>query len=216
MRYMHQRWGPKALAIGENGLSLPSSPTLSLNDSLHDLQRIRWYRNAVEQINTILDEGKIPFVGYLAWSCISNFEVSTLRYARGGQYGSSCPYAALITFATICLHRTVDPRLPRGLWSDLRQARRQSDAVHQGVGFFPAGLLCQQGERIQCHQWCEQDHASYRWQWRHWWGGGLGWCDDAFAGGSRDTSPVVRQRYKCSSSQFLSCRSPSLLSRAHH
>lgn len=84
MRYMHQRWGPKALAIGENGLSLPSSATLSLNDSLHDLQRIRWYRNAVEQINTILDEGKIPFVGYLAWSCISNFEVSTLHMLEVG------------------------------------------------------------------------------------------------------------------------------------
>lgn len=74
LEYLHNRWGPKALAIGENGLSLPHGGEATVSEAVHDDLRIEWYKAAVSQIDHILKEGKIPLVGYLFWSCIRNFE----------------------------------------------------------------------------------------------------------------------------------------------
>lgn len=74
LNYLWENWHPKALAIGESGLSLRHPTTLNLSQTLHDDERVRWYRSAAQQMNAVLAEGKIPLVGYLFWSCISNFE----------------------------------------------------------------------------------------------------------------------------------------------
>lgn len=74
LNYINDRWHPRAVAIGENGLSIPNSPRLHLPDAVHDTLRVEWYRTALQQIQQVLQEGKVPLVGYIFWSCISNFE----------------------------------------------------------------------------------------------------------------------------------------------
>lgn len=75
LKYMHEYWGVKALAVGETGLTLRNRSKHSLKWQLYDYDRIDWYRNALKDVKRALKEG-LPLVGFVPWSCISNFEWS--------------------------------------------------------------------------------------------------------------------------------------------
>lgn len=88
---MHDIWGAKALAVGENGLSLLDSEEKTLHDRLNDVSRINWYHSTLSDLERLIREG-LPIKGFIPWSCISNLEWSSgyerdfgLIYAKPGK-----------------------------------------------------------------------------------------------------------------------------------
>lgn len=72
---MHDIWGAKALAVGENGLTLLKSEQKTKRDRLNDVSRVNWYHSSLKQVHKLLEEN-FPIKGFVYWSCISNFEWS--------------------------------------------------------------------------------------------------------------------------------------------
>ncbi|XP_004299546.1 PREDICTED: beta-glucosidase 44-like [Fragaria vesca subsp. vesca] len=69
--YIKKNYGNPTVIISENGMDNPGNQTLQ--EALHDTNRIDFYRSYLEQLKKAVDEGA-NVVGYFAWSLLDNFE----------------------------------------------------------------------------------------------------------------------------------------------
>jgi beta-glucosidase/6-phospho-beta-glucosidase/beta-galactosidase len=91
LKVMHDQFKIKKLAVGETGLTLKGRDKMTLSEQLNDYERIEWFKGSLRDVKRALKEG-LPLVGFVPWSCISNFEWSQgyagdfgLIYAKPGQ-----------------------------------------------------------------------------------------------------------------------------------
>ncbi|KAL6637072.1 hypothetical protein ACP70R_024644 [Stipagrostis hirtigluma subsp. patula] len=71
MSYLKQRYGNPTIVISENGMDQPGN--LTRYQYLHDVTRVKFYRDYLSQLKKAIDEGA-NVVGYFAWSLLDNFE----------------------------------------------------------------------------------------------------------------------------------------------
>ncbi|KAL6175661.1 hypothetical protein ACLB2K_052300 [Fragaria x ananassa] len=69
--YIKKNYGNPTVIISENGMDNPGNQTLQ--EALHDINRIDFYRSYLEQLKKAVDEAA-NVVGYFAWSLLDNFE----------------------------------------------------------------------------------------------------------------------------------------------
>ncbi|UZJ56191.1 hypothetical protein CBS101457_005511 [Exobasidium rhododendri] len=75
MKVMHDQFKIKKIAIGETGMTLKDREKMTLLEQVNDHERIEWFKNSLRDVRRAIQEG-FPLVGFVPWSCISNFEWS--------------------------------------------------------------------------------------------------------------------------------------------
>uniref|UniRef100_A0A0D9VXY3 beta-glucosidase n=1 Tax=Leersia perrieri TaxID=77586 RepID=A0A0D9VXY3_9ORYZ len=71
VNYLKEKYNKPTIIISENGMD--QSGNLTLEEFLHDTERIEFYKNYLTELKKGIDDGA-NVVGYFAWSLLDNFE----------------------------------------------------------------------------------------------------------------------------------------------
>ncbi|KAJ3161344.1 hypothetical protein HDU86_007126 [Geranomyces michiganensis] len=74
LNYLNDRYHPASIVITENGMGVIGEARKEFPAVLHDVARIKWYRDTLHQLSLAIHDDNVPVVGFLAWSCLDNFE----------------------------------------------------------------------------------------------------------------------------------------------
>ncbi|KAJ3182317.1 hypothetical protein HDU87_008479 [Geranomyces variabilis] len=74
LRFLNDMYSPPAIVISENGMGVIGEARKDLRDALRDTARINWYQETLRELRSAIHDDNIPVVGFLAWSCLDNFE----------------------------------------------------------------------------------------------------------------------------------------------
>ncbi|XP_021757003.1 beta-glucosidase 6-like [Chenopodium quinoa] len=86
MNYIKNKYGNPMVIITENGMDDGNNIFRSLNDSLKDEKRIRYYTGYLENLAAAIKEDGCNVKGYFAWSFLDNWEWAAGYTSRFGLY----------------------------------------------------------------------------------------------------------------------------------
>ncbi|KAJ3028426.1 hypothetical protein HDV00_010391 [Rhizophlyctis rosea] len=84
LNWIYDNYHPPALYITENGMGVINESSIPLPEVLNDTPRVEWYKDYVGALDKAVHEDKLPVKGYVAWSCLDNFEWSDGYNTRFG------------------------------------------------------------------------------------------------------------------------------------
>jgi len=82
--YVHNRYGPGAIYITENGCDVPGEHEAKLEDALNDTFRVNYYREYLAAAAEAVSEFEVPLKGFFAWSLMDNYEWADGYHFRFG------------------------------------------------------------------------------------------------------------------------------------
>jgi beta-glucosidase len=92
MNYLYKRY-KKPIYGTENGYSVKNENSLTIEEALHDTDRLEYYKGNVEALLKAVREDGVDVRSYFAWSLLDNFE-----WADGYDTRFGCTYVDYTTY----------------------------------------------------------------------------------------------------------------------